>query len=447
MTLSDLFEPDGIAVVGASATPGKLGNDAMSNVEAYDGEIYPVNPSSSGTVYGYEFVDSVAETDADLALLCVPRHLQPGVLEECGEAGVGAAVSFAGGFAEMGGEGRELQERIAEIADEYDITILGPNTAGYAIPGDDLYGSFVPRIREVESGNVGIVAQSAGVAITLSFHLTREGYGTSAMFGLGNRVNTEFADVIPVLDEDPDTEAIVLHVEGTEDVDRFLEVCQEAETPIVAYKVGEGADADFARAHTAAPLQADATYEEAFDRPGLVTVSSTTELLDAGRALADAPTPDGPNVGVVTAQAGPGIIINDSLQDAGAVFPKLTEETRERVDDLLEGITYAENPVDTGRPMPEFGQVVDAVGRDENVDIVLVYEIYEDSLGYPVAELEALAADVDKPILFTVAGPHEALRDEREQMEALGIPTFDTPERGAQAVAALVESISGSEGE
>ncbi|WP_254533000.1 CoA-binding protein [Natrinema gelatinilyticum] len=445
MSLSDLFEPDGIAIVGASATPGKIGNDAMSNVEVYDGEIYPVNPSSSGTVYGYEFVDSVAETDADLALLCVPRRLQPQVLEECGEAGVSTAVIFAGGFTEMGGEGRELQDEIARIADKYNITVLGPNTAGYAIPHADLYGSFVPRIREVGIGNVGIVAQSAGVAITLSFHMTQEGYGVSSMFGLGNRVNTEFADVIPVLDEDPRTEAIVLHVEGTADVDRLHKICEEVDTPIVAYKVGERADPDFVRAHTAAPSHVDATYEEAFDQPGLVTVSSTTELLDAGRVLADAPTPEGANVGVVTAQAGPGIIVNDYLEDAGAVFPDLTAETRERVDDLLEGITYTENPVDTGRPMPEFGQVVDAVARDENVDIVLVYEIYEDSLGYPVEELEALSEEVDKPIIFTVAGPHEALREEREQMEALGVPTLETPERGAQAVAALIESISGEE--
>lgn len=445
MSLSDLFEPEGIAVIGASQTPGKLGNDAMSNVEAYDGQIYPVNPSSSGTVFGYEFVDSVSETDADLALCCVPGRLQPDVLEECGEAGVGAAVIFAGGFAEMGGKGHELQGRVEEIADEYDITILGPNTAGYVIPDENLYGSFVPRIREVGSGNVGIVAQSAGVAITSSFHLTREGYGVSAMFGLGNRVNTEFADVIPELDADPRTDAIVVHVEGTEDVDDFLEVCRDAETPVVAFKVGEHDIADLAQAHTAAPAQDNAIYESGFDHPGLVTVSSTTELIDAGRVLADSPTPDGPNVGIVTAQAGPGIIVTDYLKGAGATFPDLTAETRERLDAILPGITYAENPVDTGRPMPEFGEAVDAVARDDNVDIVLVYEIYEDSLGYPVDELETLSADVDKPILFTVAGPNHALEDERRQMEDVGIPTFDTPERGAQAVAALIDSISGEE--
>ncbi|ELZ31309.1 CoA-binding protein [Halogeometricum pallidum JCM 14848] len=445
MSLSDFFEPEGIAVVGASATPGKLGNDAMSNVEAADTEVYPVNPSSSGTVYGYEFVDSVAEADADVALLCVPRHLQPEVLEECGEAGIGAAVIFAGGFAEMGGEGRELQDAVADVAAEYDITVLGPNTAGYALPHRNLYGSFVPRIRDVGAGNVGIVAQSAGVAITASFHLTREGYGISAMFGLGNRVNTEFSDVIPELDADPKTDSIVLHVEGTDDAEELFEACREADTPVAAFKVGENEVSEFVRAHTAAPAQKNELYEEAFDRAGVVSVDSTTALVDAGRALADSPTPDGPNVGLVTAQAGPGIIVADHLDGVGANFPELTAETRERLDEVLPGITYEENPVDTGRPMPEFGRVVDIVARDDNVDIVSVYEIYEDSLGYPVEELATLAEEVDKPVLFTVAGPAHAFEDERRQMEAAGIPTFDTPERGAQAVAALIESIPDEE--
>lgn len=445
MGVSALFDPDGIAVIGASKTPGKLGNDAMSNIEAYDTEIYPVNPSSSGTVFGYEFVDSVQETDADLAFCCVPGPLQPEVLEECGEAGVDAAVIFAGGFAEVGDEGKELQEVVARIADEYEITVLGPNTAGYAIPHDDLYGSFVPRIRDVNPGNIGLITQSAGVGITMSFQLTREGYGVSAMFGLGNRMNTEFADVVPLLDADPRTDAIVMHVEGTEDIDALLDACQSSETPIVAYKVGKHDIADLAKAHTAAPAQENAIYEDGFDRPGLVTVSSTTELIDAGRVLADSPTAKGTNVGIVTAQAGPGIIITDHLKGTDAAFPNLTNETRERLDNILPGITYTENPVDTGRPMPKFGEVVDIVARDDRIDIVLVYEIYEDSLGYPVDELAKVSTEVDKPILFTVAGPDHALEDERREMENLGIPTFDTPERGAQAVGALIDSTTKSE--
>ena len=165
-----------------------------------------------------------------------------------------------------------------------------------------------------------------------------------------------------------------------------------------------------------------------------------TELIDASRVIADTPTPTGRNVGLVTAQAGPGIILADDLAECGAAFPDLDDETQERVDDLLQGITYTENPVDTGRPLPEFGEVIAAVAHDDNVDIVLVYEIYEDSLGYPVEELETLADELEKLILFTVAGP-ESFEEERLQMERAGIPTFQAPERGADAVAALIDSV------
>ncbi|WP_408960414.1 CoA-binding protein [Natrinema sp. 74] len=441
MGVTDFFDPDGIAVIGASKTPGKLGNDAMTNIQSYDGNVYPVNPSSSGSVYGYEFVESVHDVDADLALCCVPSPVVPEVLEECGEAGIGAAVIFAGGFAEVDEDGQELEDEIVRIGEEYDMTILGPNTAGYCLPDLDLYGSFVPEIRDVETGNVAFLAQSGGIGITSAFQLDREEYGLSAMFGLGNRANTGFAELIPVLDDDPQTDAIALHIEGTNDIDAVLEVCREAETPIVAYKAGSEELSDFVGSHTGAPIQARTTYEDALDGEGVVFVSSVTELIDVSRVIADTPTPAGKNVGLVTAQAGPGIVIADELNERGAVFPDLEQETQDRIDELLQGITYTENPVDTGRPLPEFGQVIDAVARDDTIDIVIVYEIYEDSLGYPVDELETLAEEVDKPIVFTVAGP-KSFEDERLQMEDAGIPTFQAPERGANAVGGLIDSIT-----
>lgn len=438
MGVTDFFDPDGIAVIGASKTPGKLGNDAMTNIRSYDGDVYPVNPGSTGDVYGYEFVDSVGETDADLALCCVPSPIVPEVLEECGEAGVGAAVIFAGGFGEVDEAGREREAEIAAIAEEYDMTILGPNTAGYCIPHLDLYGSFVPEIRDVETGGVALVAQSGGIGVTGAFQLDREEYGVSAMFGLGNRANVDFADLIPVLDDDPHTDAIAVHIEGTDDVDDAIAAFRDAETPVVALKAGSEELGDFVRSHTGAPIQSRETYEDALAGEGVVFVDTVTELVDAARAIASAPTPDGRNVGLVTAQAGPGILIADELRERGAAFPSLAEETDERVTELLQGITYTENPVDTGRPLPEFGEVIGAVARDDAVDAVVVYEIYERSLGYPVEELEALAEDLDKPICFTVAGP-ESFEEERLEMEDAGIPTFQAPERGASAVGALLE--------
>lgn len=438
MSLPDLFEPSSIAVIGASKTAGKLGNDAMANAKEFDGPVYPVNPSGEGSVYGYEFVDSIADTDADLALCCVPAPATPDVLEECGEAGVGAAVIFAGGFAEAGEDGEQLQQEIQRTADAYDISILGPNTAGHIIPHRNVFSSFVPGFDEIEAGDVALVAQSGGVGVTTTFQLDREGYGVAGMYGLGNRVNTDFDDVIPILDEDPATNAIALHIEGTTKIDATIESVQNASTPVVALKSGNRMH-DFVQAHTGAPVQQHEHYAEAFTDAGAVMVESATELLDASRVLAKSPTPDGPNVGLVTAQAGPGIMMADYLKEQGVNFPELTDKTRERLDDLLLGFTYDQNPVDTGRPMPEFGDVIDAVARDANVDIILVYEIFEHSLGYPIEELEQLVTDIDKPIVFTVAGPDEALTPDRERMEEIGVATFDTPERGAYATSVLAD--------
>jgi acetate---CoA ligase (ADP-forming) len=441
MTVSDLFDPDGIAVVGASETPGKIGYEAMQNVLEFDGEVYPVNPSASGSVFGREFVASVTEIDGDvdLALCCVPGPVVPDVIEECGEAGIGGAVIFAGGFSEAGQEGEQLQRRLVEAADEGGVDLLGPNTSGFLLPSRELYATFATDIDSIPAGNVAIIAQSGGLAYAVAFQAENEGIGISAMVGLGNRANVGFREAIEHFDTDPETDAIVLHVEGTDDGRGLLETCREVETPVVAYNVGEQDVGDFAESHTGALTGRYELYEAGFAQYGVPTVGSSTELLDAGTALAACPQPDGPNVGIVTAQAGPGIAMTDRLKAAGATLPSLTAETQDIVEEILPGITFSANPVDTGRPMPEFGEVVAAVARDENVDIVLVYELYEGSVGYPTEALNGLQEDVDKPIVFATGGPRAILDDHLEGVRDLGVPTFRAPERGANAVGALVQ--------
>ncbi|WP_247004673.1 CoA-binding protein [Halosolutus gelatinilyticus] len=440
MAVTSLFDPSGIAVVGASETPGKIGYEAMRNAIEFDGPVYPVNPSASGTVFDREFVPSVTDVgdDVDLALLCVPAPIVPDVIEECGEAGIGGAVIFAGGFAEAGEDGERLQGRLVEAAIEGDVHVLGPNTSGFLRPADRLYATFATDVDAIPSGNVAIVAQSGGLAYALAFRAENEGRGVSAMVGLGNRATVGFREAVEHFDADERTDAILLHVEGTDDARGLLETCRAAGTPIVAYNVGEQDVGDFAESHTGALTGRYELYEAGFAQYGVPTVRSVAELLDAGTALASCPRPDGPNVGVVTAQAGPGIAIADRLKAAGAELPTLTAETREIVEELLPGMTYSANPVDTGRPMPEFGQIVDAVARDENVDVALVYELYEGAIGYPIDALEGLVAEVDKPIVFATGGPKAVVRNELAEIEALGIPTYRTPERGADAAAALV---------
>lgn len=439
MNLARLFDPGSIAVVGASRTEGKIGYEAMANAVEFSGSVYPVNPTASGDLFGEPFVASVAavDGDVDLALVCVPAHVVPDVVEECGEAGVGGVVVYSGGFAEAGERGSELQRRVVETAREYDLAVLGPNTSGFVVPGRGLFASFAGGVEEFEPGNVAIVAQSGGVAHVLGFRARREGHGISAMVGLGNRATVGFPEAIRYFDGDTATDAIVLHVEGTDDARAMLEACRASDTPVVAYKVGRTDVGEFAESHTGALTGDHALYTAGFAQYGVPTVESTTELLDVGVALAQCPEPAGPNVGVVTAQAGPGIVIADRIQGAGGRLPDLAAETRERVESILPGITYAGNPVDTGRPMPEFGDVVAAVAEDPNVDVVLVNELYEAALGLPVETLDGLAARVGKPVLFTTDGPEDAMAPDVAALEASGVPVYLSPERGADVAAAL----------
>ncbi|MFC6766883.1 CoA-binding protein [Natrinema soli] len=441
MNLRRLFRPECIAVIGASRTEGKLGYEAMANAVAFDGPVYPVNPSAEGSVLGEPSEASVTDIDerVDLALLAVPAPVVPEVLAECGEANVGGAIIYSGGFAEAGEDGKALQTEVTEVADKYGIALLGPNTSGFVAPAQNLFTSFAGGVESIEPGGVTILAQSGGVAHQLAFSAHREGRGISTMVGLGNRANVGFEETVRYFDDDPQTDAIVLHVEGTDTGRALVETCCDADTPVAAYKVGKADVGDFAESHTGALTGDHDLYTAGFAQYGVSTVDSTTELLDAGVALADAPSPDGPNVGVVTAQAGPGIAITDRLKAADAEFPTLTDETQEAVEEILPGMTYSANPVDTGRPMPEFGDVVAAVARDENVDVVMVYELYERALGYPTEGLEGLVDEVDKPIVFATGGPDAVLADELAGLESLDIPTFRTPERGADAVAALVQ--------
>lgn len=441
VNLQRLFSPDCIAIIGASQTEGKIGYEAMANATAFSGSVYPVNPSSSGMVFGESFVTSVTEINdtVDLALLCVPGPVVPNVLEECGEANVGGAVIYAGGFAETGEEGERLQERIVEVATEHDIALLGPNTSGFVVPSEELFASFASGVERIRAGNVAVIAQSGGVAHVLAFQARREQYGLSGMVGLGNRANVGFQEVVTYFDADERTDAILLHVEGTDDGRELLETCRDAETPVVAYKVGKTDVGDFAESHTGALTGEHELYMAGFEQYGVLTAESTSELIDAGVALGRSPSPSGPNVGVVTAQAGPGIIIADRIQQAGGNLPDLTATTQERLEELLPGITYSGNPVDTGRPMPEFGEIVSAVAEDDRIDIVLVYELFEESLGFPIDELDGLAERVDKPVLFATDGVEEDMADDLASLWAADVPVFTSPERGAEATGLLAK--------
>ncbi|MGD9526505.1 acetate--CoA ligase family protein [Pseudonocardia sp.] len=434
--LAALFAPRGIAVVGASRSPAKLGAVLARSLRAFPGTLAPVNPRDA------TMLPSVAAADGpvDLAILCVPAAASAAALADAAAGGARAAVVCGGGFAEAGGPGIGYQDALAAVAAETGIRVLGPNTSGFLVPGRRLTASFVPGIADVPAGRVAVVAASGGVNHALAFALAEAGHGISLAVGLGNAVDVDTAAVLDHLATDPGTAAVALHVESVADGPRLLDAVARvaAHRPVVALVVGRHDVAAFARSHTGALATSWRTTRAALRQAGAVLVDSERELVDAVGALSLqrlAPHPD-PGVGVLTGQAGPGLLLLDDLRGRRASVPPLTAATRETLAGLLPPLTYQANPVDTGRPDPGFAKVLGAVAADSGVDVVAAYALHEPDALDLVAAVDGAAVGV--PLVVGVGGAGAGPAAVRRELIARGVPAVGDPSGVAAAVGALV---------
>ena len=437
--LERLFAPTAIAVVGASPTPGKAGNALMQTLASFPGSVYPVHPRAE-SVNGIRAYPRVAEIPerVDLALVAVPAQVTPLAVRECAEAGVSAVVVHAGGFAETGDGGLRLERELLAAADG--VRLLGPNTSGFIAPPHGLAATFVAAAAQIPAGPLAIVAQSGGVNHALAFAAARDGLGVRLAVGLGNAPDVGVADVLDQLGHDEEVRVVALALEGVRDGGALLEAVGRLvdRVPVVALKVGRSdAVEDFARSHTGALAGTWAVTRSVLRQAGAVIVDDTTELLDACRALSCArlaPHPR-PGVGVLTGQAGPGLLLADTLAGAGIALPALAAATQARLSEQLGGLTFVRNPVDTGRPGPNLPQVLASVREDEEVDLVAAYFLDEEDALDPVA---ALGAPSPVPLLLGTAGPVARVREVSAELAARGVPVFPNPERTARAAACLL---------
>ena len=444
VSLEPLFRPRTVAVVGASTARDKAGNAMMRSLSGFPGELYPVNPRAD-VIEGRPAYPSLGAIPGpvDLAVLVVPPPAVPGVLAEAADAGVRAAVVCAGGFAESGADGMALQRRVAAIARTRGIRVLGPNTSGFMHPEAGVLANFLPAVTRLRPGPVAFVAQSGSVNLALSFLADAEGLGLRLGVGLGNAADVSFADVLDYLAGDGGTRAVGLHVEGVSD-GRALSgaVRRLAERkPVVALKIGRSDVGEFARSHTGALTGDYELTRAALRQAGAVVVDDLAELVDAVGALARTrlPARRRPGVGIVTGQAGPGLIVADTLRSAGVSVPDLDTATLERLSGLLPPLTYQRNPVDTGRPEQTFPDVLATVAADPAVDLLLVYALEEPDAVDPAAALRAAGAAVSTmPTVFGGGGPRDVLDARRAELGSLGVPAFPAPDRAARAVRALV---------
>ena len=380
-------------------------------------------------------------SSSSLAILCVPAPACPDLIDEAAEAGVGAVMVCSGGFAEVGGSAIELQERLAERAIAAGVRLLGPNTSGFIDPRRDLTATFVPGVAAIPAGRIAVVAASGGVNHALAFLLAEAGHGLSLGVGLGNAVDVDAPDVLDHLRGDADTTAVALHIESVRDGPRLIDAVSRLTptVPVVALVVGCNDVAEFAASHTGSLATSWRTTRAALAQAGAVVVDDERELVDAVGALSvvRARPCVAPSVGVVTGQAGPGLMVLDDLRGRDIAVPELSSQTQEALAELLPSLTYQRNPVDTGRPGPELGRILAAVATDPGVDVVAAYALFEpEAVDLVVAATEGRQDGV--PLVVGVGGMAADAGPSRTALTQAGIATAVDPRGVAAATAALV---------
>ncbi|KQR63697.1 acyl-CoA synthetase [Arthrobacter sp. Leaf337] len=446
-SLSPLFAPRGIIVVGASSSPEKLGAVMAQSLSNYPAPVELVNSrGENGMHTSIAKAASAIPGGPDLAVLCVPAAATAQALRDSAANGAKAALVCAGGFAEAGGPGVEFARQVEAAVKETGIRLLGPNTSGFFVPRRNLRASFVPGVAELEPGSVAVVAASGGVNHVLAFHLQRAGAGVSLAVGIGAGTDISAPDVLDYLIHDDQTKAVALHLETVADGPALIDAVSRLSSvkPVVALVVGRNDVSEFAQSHTGALATSWRTTRAALKQAGAVIVDDENQLVAAVTALAGRrlkPAAD-PGVGLITGQAGPGLLIADALHSAGVTLPRLAQTSQDTIGTLLPPLTFQANPVDTGRPGPGYEKVVAAVAADPAIDLVAVYGLTEPVADLPLAVANSGVANT-MPFLIGVDGPDGDQERARKSAAQHDLPLISGPTSLAHGVIALVNDARG----
>jgi acetate---CoA ligase (ADP-forming) len=445
--LHRLFDPTSIAVVGASTSPSKLGSVMLDAVARSSGDtrtVFGINAKSGDSSFlpSLHAATEVYGRALDLAVLCVPAAATPDAVRDAADCGVGAAVICSGGFAEAGADGLALQQQLAEISSTTGIRLLGPNTSGFFRPAGTTV-SFVPTVEHIAAGPVAVVAASGGMNHALSFLLSESGVGVGLGVGLGNCVDVTNIDVLRFLRDDPTITAIALHIETVDDGEALLSAVRtvSADKPIVATVTGRSDVSAFSESHTGALATSWRTTRALLTEAGAVVVDSDQHLVDALRVLSRTrlPASPTPGIGLVTAQAGPGLAVLDQLLAHGVCVPALAERTQAQLSQLLPPMTFQANPVDTGRPGTTFGDVLSVTAADARIDALAVYALAEPDVIDLADTVRQSGVHHQVPVILGIGGPGEAVDKTTAAAAEIGVPVLPSPAALATGIQALVQ--------
>ena len=444
--LRPLFEPRSVALVGATERPGKVGATVLANLlrSGFRGELFAVNPKY-GSVAGVPCVASVKLLPhaPDLAVIVTPPATVPAIVDECGRAGIPAAVIVTAGFGETGPEGATLERATLDAARRHGVRILGPNCLGIVRSSIGLNATFA-RGNALE-GSLALVAQSGAVCTAMLDWAGANGVGFSSVVSMGGSTDVDFGEVIDYLALDAKTEHILLYVEGVRDGRGLVSSLRAAARlkPVVAMKVGRHPAASRAAvSHTGAIVGNDDVFDAVVRRTGIVRVDTAGELVAAALALASHVRPNGDRLAVITNGGGPGVMAADRAAELGLPLASLGTETVARLRSALPANWSHGNPVDLiGDAGPDrYRAAILACLDDRGVDGIVTI-LTPQAMTEPTDAARAVigaAAGASKPVLACWMG-QAGVAEGRRLLRDAGLSVFRLPETAVEAFAYVAQ--------
>ena len=437
--LENIFEPDSVAMIGASEKEGSVGATVMKNIlSGYEGQVYPVNPNRE-TVMDIESFDKVSDIPepVDVAVIATPAPTVPGIIEECGEVGIEAAIIISAGFGESGEEGRKLEKQLEEKRKQTNMRILGPNCLGIIRPGSNINLSFLRK--EPAEGGVAFISQSGAMGSAILDWSTEAHVGFSSFVSVGNMTDIDFGDLIDYFGQDPKTDSIIMYMETVSDAKKFMSAARGfARTkPIMVIKSGKySKSAEAVASHTGSLAGEDTVYNAAFKRAGVTRVENVDDLFSCSEILAKQQLPEGPNLAVITNAGGPGIMATDAILDWDGTMASLSEETVDKLREALPEAASTGNPVDVlgDADAERYGKAGEICLQDDNVNgLLIIYTPQGGASGEEAAGAVAdLSEETDKPIITSFIGGSEVNKG-RQVLRQHNVPTRPTPEQAVSA--------------
>lgn len=451
MTLEKFFNPESVAIIGATENPQDITSIIIKNLikMGFKGRLVPVNPHHK-EVFGIKCFSSLPDIkeQIDLTVIAIPANHIPEVLKQQAKCGIKNTIIISGGFGEVGGKGIVLEKEIKSICKQGDINVIGPNCIGVLDNYSDFTTSFLPwsKVERPGKGNISILTQSGSYAVSLMDLLAQENIGVSKIVSYGNRVGVGESELIEYLTDDDSTNVIGIYMESVDDGKRFIDASSRCSRSkyMVALKVGKmDSGIDAIKSHTGAIAGRYEIYKAAFKKSGILEVDGLEDFIDACKVLSMQKPARGNKILVITNGGGFGVAVSDICSVKGLNIAGTPVSAKKTLLKKFPEFYILNNPIDlTGSSSDEdYGIAMKSAFVDSDFfDAAIIIPLMPpQTMTEGVVEIVSQRArESGKPVVICTIGG-EYTRKIKVMFEENGIPVFPSPERCVNAMSVLVE--------